>query len=72
MTSVNAKVKLLLERAPHWSEAQATAAMQAAERESELGAYLDAEQAMAPAEQDAREDEWAAGNARDAVREQPW
>lgn len=58
--------------APRWSEAQATAALQAAERESELAAYLDAEARLSPAERDARENGWATTNARDAIREEQW
>lgn len=61
MDAMTAKEKLLAE-APRWSEAQATTALQAAERESELAAYLDAEAQLSPTERDARENGWAAAN----------
>jgi hypothetical protein len=40
--------------------------------ETELATYLDAEARLPPGERDAREDGWAAANAREAIREEQW
>ena len=62
----------LLERAPGWTEAQATAALRVIEAQADLAAYFDGESKLSTAELDAREDRWAEANAREAIREEPW
>jgi hypothetical protein len=62
----------LLEKAPAWTEAQATAALRVLEAQTELEKYLDEESRLTPEELDKREDEWARNNAREAIREEPW
>lgn len=64
--------EMLLERAPHWSEAQAIAALRVVEAQSELAKYLHAEAKLTPSERKAREDRFAEANAREAIREEPW
>jgi hypothetical protein len=68
---MTAKEKLL-EEAPRWTDAQATAALHAVEVQTGLAAYFDEEAKLSTSEFDAREDRWAEANAREAVREEPW
>ncbi len=68
---MTAKEKLL-EQAPRWTDAQATAALRVVEAQIGLAAYLDEEMTLSPEELDARENRWAEENAREAVREEPW
>jgi hypothetical protein len=68
---VTAKEKLL-ERAPHWTETQAEAALRVVEAQIELSEHFSAEAKLSGAELDAREDRWAKANAREAIREEPW
>jgi hypothetical protein len=68
---VTAKEKLL-EEAPRWTDAQATAALRVVEAQSGLVAYLDDEEGRSAEELDAREDRWAEANAREAIRKEPW
>lgn len=69
--TVTAKEKLLAQ-AQNWSEHDAEVALQAVEQQAELAAYLDAEAKLSSTELQARENTWATGNARAAVREEPW
>jgi hypothetical protein len=62
----------VLERAPGWSEAQATAALRVVEAQTKLTEYFDEEAKLTPAELKAREDRRAEANAREAIREEPW
>jgi hypothetical protein len=62
----------LLERAPRWSEAQATAALRVVEAQDELAEYFEAEAKLTPAELKAREARLAEKNARELIREEPW
>jgi len=64
---VTAKEKLL-QQAPQWNDAQATAALRVVEAHDELASYLDDETLSA----DEREDRWAKANAREAIREERW
>jgi hypothetical protein len=64
--------EMLLERAPRWSEAQATAALRVVEAQSELAEYFEAEAKLTPSEMKVREDERAEANARALIREEPW
>jgi hypothetical protein len=68
---MTAKEKLL-EEAPRWTDAQATAALRVVEAQAGLAAYLDEEEQLSTKELDAREDRWAEANAREAIREEPW
>lgn len=63
--AVTAREKLL-QQAPQWNDAQATAALRVVEAHDELASYLDAEALSA----DRREDRWATANAREAIREE--
>lgn len=65
--AVTAKEKLL-QQAPQWNDAQATAALRVVEAHDELAAYLDGETLST----DEREDRWAMANAREAIREERW
>jgi hypothetical protein len=65
--AVNAK-ETLLQQAPRWNDAQATAALRVVEAHGELASYLD-RQVPSDAE---REDRWATENAREAIREERW
>ena len=65
--AMTAKEKLL-EQAPRWNDAQATAALRVVEAHDELAAYLDEQGQSA----DEREDRWATENAREAIREERW
>lgn len=64
--------EMLLERAPRWSEAQATAALRVVEAQSELAEYFQAESRLTPSELKAREDRRAEANARALIHEEPW
>jgi hypothetical protein len=68
---MTAKEKLL-ERAPGFTEAEATAALRVVEAQAELARYLDEEATLSNDALDEREHAWAAGNARDAIREESW
>lgn len=63
---------MLLERAPQFTEAQATVALRAVEAQAELADYLDEEAKLSDEEIEMRERAWAQANAREAVREEPW
>jgi hypothetical protein len=63
---------LLLEQAPHWSDAQATAALRVVAAQTDLAAYLDDEASRSAKELDAREDRWAEENAREAILDERW
>ncbi len=65
--AMTAKEKLL-QQAPQWNDAQATAALRVVEAHDELASYLD-EKALSANE---REDRWATANAREAIREERW
>jgi hypothetical protein len=69
--AMTAKEKLL-EQAPSWSEAEATAALRVVEAHAQLATYLDEEAQLSNDELDAREDAWAEQNAREAIREERW
>lgn len=64
--------ELLLERAPGWTEAQATAALRVVDAQSALTAFFDEESKLSDAERDARDDRWAESGAREGIREEPW
>lgn len=64
---MTAKEKLL-QQAPHWNDAQATAALRVVEAHDKLASYLDKGTPSA----DEREDRWATANAREAIREERW
>jgi hypothetical protein len=68
---VTAKEKLL-EEAPQWTDAQATAALRVVEAQIELATYLDEESRLSAEQLDTRDDRWAEANAREAIREEPW
>ncbi len=68
---MTAKEKLL-EAAPLWTDAQATAALRVVESQAGLTAYFDHETALSAEDANAREDGWAQANAREAIREEPW
>lgn len=63
---------LLLQQAPSWSDAQATAALRVVASQTELATYLDDETNRSAAELDEHEDDWAKANAREAILEEPW
>jgi hypothetical protein len=71
ISGMTAKERLLQE-APRWSEAQATAALRVVEAQRELVEYFDAEAKMTPSELKVREDQRAEANARALIREEPW
>ncbi len=58
---------LLLEQAPSWSDAQATAALRVVAAQTALAAYLTDEANGSTEELDAREDCWAEASAREAI-----
>jgi hypothetical protein len=60
--------KKLLQQAPRWNDAQATAALRVVEAHDELASCLDEQVPSA----EARDDRWATANAREAIREEPW
>jgi hypothetical protein len=64
--AMTAKEKLL-QQAPQWNDAQATAALRVVEAHDELASYLDDK-----APSDEPEDRWATENAREAIREERW
>jgi hypothetical protein len=64
--------ELLLEQAPSWSDAQATAALRVVESQTELATYLDEEASSSAEELDEHEDSWAQENAREAILDEPW
>lgn len=64
---MTAKEKLL-QQAPQWNDAQATAALRVVEAHDELASYLD-EDATSAKE---REGSWAMANAREAIPEERW
>jgi hypothetical protein len=64
---MTAKEKLL-QQAPQWNDAQATAALRVVEAHDELASYLDKKAPSA----DEHEDRWATANAREAIREERW
>ena len=68
---MTAKEKVL-ERAPSWTEAQATAVLAVVEAQSELEVYFEAEAGLEPSELKAREERRAEANARQLIREEPW
>ena len=68
---MTAKEKLL-EEAPRWTDAQATAALRVVEAQIGLATYFDEEVGLSVEELDTREDRWAEANAREAIREEPW
>lgn len=65
--SMTAKEKLL-QQAPRWNDAQATAALRVVEAHDELAAYLDDDSLSAQE----HEDRWAKANAQEAIREERW
>jgi hypothetical protein len=65
--TMTAKEKLL-QQAPQWNDAQATAALRVVKAHDELASYLAKEGSSA----DEREDQWATANAREAIREERW
>jgi hypothetical protein len=68
---MTAKEKLI-EEAPLWTDAQATAALRVVEAQAGLEAYLDEETQLSDADANARENHWAHANVREAIREEPW
>jgi hypothetical protein len=62
----------LLERAPDFTEAEATAALRVVEAQAELARYFDKEAKLSTDTLDKRENTWAETNAREAIREEPW
>ena len=64
--------EMLLQRAPLFTESQATAALRVVEAQAELASYFEQEAQLSSDELDAREDAWAQSNAREAIREEPW
>lgn len=62
----------MLEQAPSWTEAQATAVLRVVEAQTELAEYFDEEAKLTPSELKAREDRRAEANAREIIREEPW
>ncbi len=62
----------MLQSAPSWTEAQATAVLAVVEAQAELTEYFDAEAKLSPEEIKAREGGWAEANARGLIREEPW
>jgi hypothetical protein len=61
----------LLERAPDFTEAEATAALRVVEAQAELARYFDEEATLSSETLDERERAWAEGNAREAIRQEP-
>ena len=68
---MTAKEKVL-EQAPSWTEAQATAVLAVVEAQRKLEAYFEAEAKLTPSELKAREDRRAEANARALIREESW
>jgi hypothetical protein len=69
--AMTAKEKLL-ERAPGFTEAEATAALRVVEAQAELARYFDEEAKLSRDAVHERENTWAEANAREAIREEPW
>ena len=65
---MTAKEKVL-EQAPSWTEAQATAVLAVVEAQRKLEAYFEAEAKLTPSELKAREDRRAEANAREMIAE---
>ncbi len=61
-----------MELAPHWSEAQATAALRVVQAQDELMEYFEAEAKLTPEQLRARDNRRAEANARALIREEPW
>lgn len=59
----------VLEQAPSWTEAQATAVLAVVEAQRKLEAYFEAEAKLTPSELKAREDRRAEANARELIAE---
>jgi hypothetical protein len=68
---MTAKEKLL-ERAPSFTESEATAALRVVEAQAELARYFDQEVTLSSDAADERENIWAEASAREAIREEPW
>lgn len=68
---MTAKEKLL-EQAPRLTEVQAEAALRVIEAQIELTEYFNEESRLSVEELKAREDRWAAADARALIREEPW
>jgi hypothetical protein len=68
---MTAKEKLL-ERAPGFTEAEATAALRVVDAQAELARYFNEEAKLSDEVLDERENAWAEANAREAIREEPW
>jgi hypothetical protein len=68
---MTAKEKLL-ERAPSFTEAEATAALRVVEAQAELAHYFDEEAKRSSKALNERERAWAEANAREAIREESW
>lgn len=62
----------LLERAPGFTEAEATAALRVVEAQAELARYFDEEAGLSNDALDKHEETWAEASAREAIREEPW
>ncbi len=69
--TMTAKERLLRE-APHWSEAQAMAALRVVEAQDRLAEYFDEEAELSSSELKSRKDAWAKANARGLIRDDPW
>lgn len=65
---MTAKEKVL-EQAPSWTEAEATAVLAVVEAQRKLEAYFEAEAKLTPSELKAREDRRAEANAREMIAE---
>jgi hypothetical protein len=68
---MTAKEKVL-ELAPKWSEAKATAVLRVVQAQDELAGYFAVEAKLTPAQLKARENRRARANARSLIREEPW
>ena len=65
---MTAKEKVL-EQAPSWTEAEATAVLAVVEAQRKLEAYFEAEEKLTPSELKARENRRAEANARELIAE---
>jgi hypothetical protein len=68
---MTAKEKLL-ERAPGFTESEATAALRVVEAQAKLARYFDEEAMLSSDVADERENAWAEANAREAIHDEPW
>jgi hypothetical protein len=68
---MTAKEKLL-ERAPDFTEAEATAALRVIDAQAALARYFDEEAKLSSETADERECAWAEANAHEAIREESW